>query len=296
MSVGVALSAESSAGHTLDVKGSVAREKLALSTGIQGTADIGALQWEEGQFPARTFDVTVAGYTHTIDLTAMRDTNGNGKMDAADLAATINARMQDYDVRAELNKDGQLVVWSPRGYTVAVKASQLKADGTFDSDITNSFLGAAGVPKTPYRGGYKLEDADRTGPNGANTMHTQNVTIRSGANQRKQDVFGVLDDVVAAVKSENRTAISEVMLPRIDRFIDNVLRVLSTNGALHNRYESNKGRLVTDSAVMTESLQDLAMVEPEKVMSELMMAKFMQEASLSIVAQLIQPTLLNFLR
>ena len=38
------------------------------------------------------------------------------------------------------------------------------------------------------------------------------------------------------------------------------------------------------------------MVEPEKVMSELMMAKFMQEASLSIVAQLIQPTLLNFLR
>ena len=287
---------DGSAVNVLDVKGSVAREKLALNTGIQGTADVSALQWEEGQFPARTFDVTVAGYTHTIDLTAMRDTNGNGKMDAADLAATINARMQDYDVRAELNKDGQLVVWSPRGYTVAVKASQLKADGTFDSDITNSFLGAAGVPKTPYRGGYDLENADRTGPNGANTMHTQNVTIRSGANQRKQDVFGVLDDVVAAVKSENRTAISEVMLPRIDRFIDNVLRVLSSNGALYNRYESNKGRLVTDGTVMTESLQDLVMVEPEKVMSELMMAKFMQEASLSIVAQLIQPTLLNFLR
>ena len=54
-------------------------------------------------------------------------------------------------------------------------------------------------------------------------MHTQNVTIRSGANQRKQDIFGVLDDVMAAVRSENRTAISDVMLPRIDRFIDNLL-------------------------------------------------------------------------
>ncbi len=285
---------DGSAVNVLDVKGSVAREKLALSTGIQGTADIRALQWAEGQFPARTFDVSVAGYTHTIDLTAMRDINGNGNMDAADLVATINARMQDYDVRAELNKDGRLVVWSPRGYSVAVKANQLKEDGTFDADITNTFLGAA--PATPYRGGYDLENANRTGPNGANTPHTQNVTIRSGANQRKQDVFGVLDEVMAAVKSENRTAISEIMLPRIDRFIDNVLKVLSTNGALYNRYESNKGRLVTDNTVMTESLQDMVMVEPEKVMAELMMAKFMQEASLSVVSQLIQPSLMDFLR
>ena len=204
--------------------------------------------------------------------------------------------MQDYDVRAELNKDGQLVVWSPRGYSVAVKANQLKADGTFDTDITNTFLGAGVSSSTPYRGGYDLENADRTGPNGANTPHTQNVTIRSGANQRKQDVFGVLDEVMAAVKSENRTALSEVMLPRIDRFIDNVLKVLSTNGALYNRYESNKGRLVTDNTVMTESLQDMVMVEPEKVMVELMMAKFMQEASLSVVSQLIQPSLMDFLR
>ena len=287
---------DGSAVNVLDVTGSVAREKLALSTGIQGGADIGALQWEEGQFPARTFDISVAGYTHTIDLTAMRDINGNGKMDAADLVATINARMQDYDVKAELNKDGKLVVWSPRGYAITVKASQLKADGSFDSDMTADFLGAGASATTPYRGGHKLDDADRTGPNGANTMHTQNVTIRSGANQRKQDVFGVLDDVIAAVKSENRSTLSEVMLPRIDRFIDNLLKVLSTNGALYNRYESNKERLVADNTVMTESLQDLVMVEPEKVMTDLMMAKFMHEASLSVVSQLIQPTLLDFLR
>ena len=62
----------------------------------------------------------------------MRDTNGNGKLDAQDLVATINARMQDYDVRAELNKDGHLVLWSPQGYSITAKASQLKADGSFD--------------------------------------------------------------------------------------------------------------------------------------------------------------------
>jgi len=295
---------DGSAVNVVDVKGSVAREKLALNTSIQGEKSffdaagnlLPAEMWEEGQTPARTFDITVAGYTHTIDLTAMRDTNGNGKLDAADLVATINARMQDYDVRAELNKDGHLVLWSPRGYSITVKASQLKADGSFDSDITGTFLGAGASTKTLYRGGYDLENAGRTGPNGENTMHTQNVTIRSGANQRKQDIFGVLDDVIAAAKSENRNAISDVMLPRIDRFIDNLLKVLSTNGALRNRYESNKARLVADDAQMTETLQDLVTIKPEEAMTELTMAKFMQEASLAVISQIIQPTLLNFLR
>ena len=52
---------------------------------------------------------------------------------------------------------------------------------------------------------------------------------------------------------------------------------------------------MADDVQMTESLQDLVSVKPEEAMTELMMTKFMQEASLSIVAQLIQPTLLNFL-
>lgn len=277
--------------NVLDVKGDVAAKKLLLSTGIRGDVDVSAVSWEEGQFPARTFDISVAGYTHTIDLTAMRDVDGNGRMNPADLVATINARMQDYDVRAELNKDGRLVLWSPRGYSITVKASQLKADGTFDSDITADFLGG-GAASTAYRGGYDLENSARKAPG----IHTQNATIRSGANQRKQDIFGVLDDVVAAVKSENRTAISETMLPRIDRFIDNVLKVLSTNGALQNRYESNKERLVADDAVMTEAYQELVMIDPERVPTELMMAKFMHEASLAVVSQLVQPTLLDFLR
>ena len=55
-------------------------------------------------------------------------------------------------------------------------------------------------------------------------------------------------------------------------------------------------RLVADDAQMTESLQDLVSIKPEEAMTELMMAKFMQEASLSVISQIIQPTLLNFLR
>ena len=93
--------------------------------------------------------------------------------------------------------------------------------------------------------------------------------VFSWVNEGKQDIFGVLDDVIAAVKSENRTAISDVMLPRIDRFIDNLLKVLSTNGALQNRYESNKARLVADDAQMTESLQDLVSIKPEEAITEL---------------------------
>ena len=47
---------------------------------------------------------------------------------------------------------------------------------------------------------------------------------------------------------------------------------------------------------MTEYLQDLVSIKPEEAMTELMMAKFMQEASLSLISQIIQPTLLKFLR
>jgi len=48
--------------------------------------------------------------------------------------------------------------------------------------------------------------------------------------------------------------------------------------------------------VGVERTPDVPARSPEEAMTELMMAKFMQEASLSVISQIIQPTLLNFLR
>ncbi|NLL36509.1 MAG: flagellar hook-associated protein FlgL [Fretibacterium sp.] len=291
---------DGSAVNVLDVKGTVAREKLLLTTGIQGAQPFlqadgtlnPALFWNEGDRPASVLDLSVAGYTHTIDLTAMRDINGNGHMDAEDLVETINARMQDYDVRAELNADGNLVLWSPRGYTVTAQAWRLDLDGVRDADITNVFFGAAGLQTTPYRGGYKLEDPLRTAPG----IYTQNTVSRSGANQRRQNFFGVLDDISRAIRSENRKALSNIMLPKIDRFMDGLLRAMSQGGALQTRYEGNISRLKIDNIIMTETYDDLVKIDLSKIPTELMMAQAIYQATLGVMAQVIQPTLLNFLR
>lgn len=288
-------SVDGSAVNVTDVRGEVAESYLGLSTGIRGDKDISAMEWDVGETPGSTFSITVAGYTHTIDLTAMRDKNGNGKMDAFDLVETINARMQDYDVRAELNEDGYLVLWSPRGYTIEVEASTVDADGNAATpgDRTADFLGTA-QPKTYYRGGYKLDDpaSSRTSPG----IHGQNATIRSGSNTTRQTAFGMLDDVIAAVKAGNREALSSKMLPRIDAFIDDILSVLSTNGALQNRYEHNMERIVNESLIMTEEHDRLVKVDLAEVASQLMLANYIYQANLGIISQMIQPSLLDFMR
>ena len=289
---------DGSAVNVIDVKGTIAEKHLGLSTGIQGSKDVSGMEWSVGETEGSVFSITVAGYTHTIDMTAMRDVNGNGKMDAKDLVATINARMQDCDVRAELNDEGHLVLWSPRGYSIRAEVTKVKADGTpagAVGDRTKDFFGGtASEVGTYYRGGYKLDDpANARKPQG---IFVQNTTNRSGANERMQNGYEMFGDVTAAVRAGNRTSLSEVMLPRIDAFIDNVLSVLSSNGAMQNRYKANMDRLTTENTMLTEAHDELATVDPAEIATQLMMANYVYQSNLAVIAQLIQPSLLDFIR
>ena len=289
---------DGSAVNVIDVKGTIAEEHLGLSTGIQGSKDVSGMEWSLGETEGSVFSITVAGYTHTIDMTAMRDVNGNGKMDAKDLVATINARMQDCDVRAELNEEGHLVLWSPRGYSIKAEVTKVKADGTpagAVGDRTKDFFGGtASEVGTYYRGGYRLDDkANDRKPQG---IFVQNTTNRSGANEKMQNGYEMFGDVTAAVRAGNRTSLSEVMLPRIDAFIDNVLSVLSSNGAMQNRYKANMDRLTTENTMLTETHDKLATVDPAEIATQLMMANYVYQSNLAVIAQLIQPSLLDFIR
>ncbi len=289
---------DGSAVNVIDVKGTIAEKHLGLSTGIQGSKDVSGMEWSVGETEGSVFSITVAGYTHTIDMTAMRDVNGNGKMDAKDLVATINARMQDCDVRAELNEEGHLVLWSPRGYSIKAEVTTVKADGTpagAVGDRTKDFFGGtASEVGTYYRGGYRLDDkANDRKPQG---IFVQNTTNRSGANEKMQNGYEMFGDVTAAVRAGNRTSLSEVMLPRIDAFIDNVLSVLSSNGAMQNRYKANMDRLTTENTMLTETHDKLATVDPAEIATQLMMANYVYQSNLAVIAQLIQPSLLDFIR
>lgn len=302
-------SIDGSAVSVLDVKGHIAQDALGLSTGIQtrlnpdgtgsGIMD-SSFTWNvNGQtgsttFPADTLTLTVAGYSHTIDLTEIRDVTADNAIKADDIAEFINARMQDYDVRAEISEDNELMLWSLRGYAVSMEFSQ---NGT---DVTSTFRGSESSSRTYYRGGYNLEgNASTRGIDASDMyssgMHGQNATIRSGANTMRQNGFGVINDVIAAVNSGNRDDLSEKMLPKIDAFINNILSVMSENGALQARYDYNNERLITESAIMTEDYDDIAKIDPAEAVSQLMIADYMYQANLAVIARLIQPSLLDFL-
>ena len=297
-------SVDGSAVNILDVKGHIAEDALGLSTGVQGRLNddgtgtgITAFEWDIAaqSFPASTLNITVAGYTHTIDLTAMRDVTADDKITADDMVQFINARMQDYDVQSEVNGDGELMLWSPRGYSVKIEF----ADGS-GNDNTDDFLNAGTSTRSYYRGGYDLEGSASTRGIDANDMysagiHTQNATIRSGANTMKQNGFGVINDIISAVEAGNRDDLSEKMLPRIDKFISNILSVMAEDGALQARYNYNNERLVTEGMIMTEQYDDLVKVDPAEAISQLMIADYMYQANLAVISRLLQPSLLDFL-
>jgi flagellin-like hook-associated protein FlgL len=427
---------DGSAVNVIDVSGAIAQDQMLLNTSVQGGVDLSGWLLVPNSGPSaapQTFSVTVAGYTHTIDLAAMRDVNGNGQLDAQDLVATINARMQDYDVRAELNKNGKLVLWSPRGYSIEASsnlgiqitaapapgapasftadtvvagggpayagfaaknvftvkssgnvaptaaapanpsagdayldtatgeiytyngaawnvAAALAADeaclvdgsgdvyycsapgtvtslgthsgtpGTLDvldagntvytydnaTDPANprwvaygayGFLGNTPSSSSPYRDGYGLEGSNQPGAvRKAPGIYTQNVISRGGANQTQQNFFGVLDDIVAAVRSENRDGLSDKLLPLIDKFMDGLLKVISMGGALQGRYEASIARMKMNDITMTEAHDDVVGIDLAEISTQLLMAQTMYQASLGVISFIVQPTLLDFLR
>ena len=319
-------SKDGSAVNVLDIKGHIAEDALGISTGIQGRLnddgtgegimsddfvwEVNEQRYDDGgsiSFPANLLNITVAGYTHTLDLTSIRDVTNDTEIKADDVAEFINSRMQDFDVKAEINDDNELVVYSPRGYSI-----QIGFIDDSENDVTESFLGTDEfdfvLNRTHYRGGYNLEGkayydgdndprgVDLTGENLYDSgIHTQNATIRSGANTARQNAFGTINDVIAAIEAGNRDDLLEKMLPRVDDMINNILSVMAEDGALQARYSYNNERLVSENLIMTEEQDRLVKADPADVISQLMMADYMYQANLAVIARLVQPSLLDFL-
>ena len=296
--------------NVLDIKGHIAQDALGISTGIEtrlnadgdtdSTSGIMDYEWDmdSQDFPADMLTLTVAGYSHSIDLTEIREVTGDDRVDAKDIAMFINSRMQDYDVRAEVNSDNELMLWSSRGYSIDLKIY------SEDEDITADFLGDEASSRTYYRGGYNLEESaetrgipqdDEDASFYTYGVHGQNATVRSGANTMRQNGFGVINDVIAAIEAGNRDDLTDKMLPKIDSFINNLLSVMSENGALQARYSYNNERLVTENSIMTENYDNIAKIDPADAISQLMIADYMYQANLAVISRLIQPSLLDFL-
>ena len=297
-----------SALSVIDMRGHIAEDVLGISTGIQGRLNgdgtgngAMALEWdlENRSFPAEQVNLTVNGVTHSVDLTQIGEFVTDKDVTTDDVVDYINYKMQDYDIRAAINADNEIVIYSPGGSPIKVK---------FLNNANEEFLGEDDyiLSRTHYRGGYDLEgkayydgENDPRGVDSDNLyssgMHTQNATIRSGANTARQNAFGTINDVIAAIKSGNRDDLQNKMLPRIDSMINDILAVMAEDGALQARYNYNTERLTTENAVMTEDYDNLMKIDPADAISQLMIADYMYQANLAVIARLIQPSLLDFL-
>lgn len=217
-------------------------------------------------------EITVDGYTHTLDLTGVADVD--------ELAELVNARFPGMDVQAQaIDDDGDgtndgLTFYSPRGKSVAVV--QTKKDALDPSLLTFSNSG-----ETENRGG--------SGPNGQNTV------VRTGTDVHESDFFGVLEDLASAVRHGDTEGISNSLLPEIDKAMDDVLQARSFEGALQVRYESARRRLSNDKISMTDLYSRVMDVDMAEAAMEFQSAQVAYQATLAAMSKVVQQTLVDYL-
>ena len=175
-------------------------------------------------------------------------------------------------------------MYSPRGYNFSIEFGEESSDYNFMGD---------GNTSTYYRGGYGLDLAasERQSPG----IYNQNINIRSGSNTTTQNAFGTIDDITSAIKSGNIEDLENKMLPRLDNMLNNLLGIMSEDGALRTRYTANMERLTTNELIMEQQYDDLIKTDPADIITQMMMADYNYQANLAIISRIIQPSLLDFL-
>ncbi|PIE54687.1 MAG: flagellar hook-associated protein 3 [Dethiosulfovibrio peptidovorans] len=259
--------------------GSGAAEVFGISTGIRGAALPAAAVVDISA--DHTLTVRVDGYEHTIDLRLL-DKNGDGQLtfsvdptldELGNLDELINARFQGQDIKAEYYTDSSgdrhLMIVSPQGYNVEIL-----------NGPTNALFGSDPVTTTS-RGGV--------------VPYNQVVTRRTGADHHRVDFFGMMEDLVDAVRGQDREGIS-TLLSDIDAQIDALLGRRTEEGALVKRYQGSSDRLTQNNGNYTELLGSIGDTDFGKAAMEFMSAQAIYQAGLATIARIIQPTLVDFLR
>ncbi len=254
-----------------DVKGSVASDMMNIDNAVKGTVDISG--WTP---PANgTLTVSIKGMKHSIDLSTLAPAEAGHPVGIQDLVNTINSRFQGQDIRAGIVKDGgeeRLVFWSPKGYSFKVEQN---------GDDSSALLGTPAM-ETSNRGG--------SGP------YSQRVAVRTGADREASDFFGVLDNLARAVRQGDQEGVSSALMGKIDSFQDNLLRIRTREGAVQKRYTSNNARLKQNNLNLTDLYSKVSDVDLAEAYTQYKMNEAVYQASLAIIARIVQPTLVDFLR
>lgn len=121
--------------------------------------------------------------------------------------------------------------------------------------------------------------------------------VTSGSQITQEKELGeFLNKVVTALNDGDTEALSGDLLADADKHIDNVIRVRSKVGAINNRLEASKERNESENLNLNRVLSEREDIDiAEKYMEYVTMATIYQ-ASLSVGAKIMQPSLLDYMR
>lgn len=128
---------------------------------------------------------------------------------------------------------------------------------------------------------------------------TDGTRIVGDAEENGENELGeFLQKVINAFDSEDGFSpsdLSEELLGDIDVHLENVLRVRSQIGAIHNRLEASKDRNETENMNLKKLLTDREDVDIAEKYMEFSIMSVVYQASLNTGARILQPSLLDYL-
>lgn len=170
----------------------------------------------------------------------------------------------------------------------------INSDGSFSD--TNSFDSTGGYPIDLSTGKNIIQfELMKANYISINKIANQVFYIQGETDENKGNLFKVLDNLINALESGDVTSVNS-LLSDIDRHIDNVVAQRGDVGALQNRLELIKNRLSDDNVNFTTLLSNNEDVDMAEIIMQLKTAENVYRAALQTGAQILPPTLLDFLR
>ena len=129
------------------------------------------------------------------------------------------------------------------------------------------------------------------------------ITTSDSATSENQRLNDLLKNIVSALETSDDAMggktvedLSNGLLGDLDQHLDNVIRVRSSIGAVYNRLEAAKGRNESESLNLTSLLSQRQDIDVAEKYMEYSSMRAVYQASLSVGASILQPSLLDYLR
>ncbi|MBM7690886.1 flagellar hook-associated protein 3 FlgL [Peribacillus deserti] len=109
------------------------------------------------------------------------------------------------------------------------------------------------------------------------------------------NLFSDIEKLVTDLKADNTAGLDDT-LTKLDGHLDNLSSERADLGARYNRLEMVSSRIDTQEVFANRVLSDNEDADIERVITDLKTQESVHRAALSVGAQIIQPTLMDFLR